>query len=466
MATGQGKASLGVRGPKTLCQRPTWPRQVLPPAPSAGPVGGCTGHDVTAGWGAPADLHPAEESRPAPPVPSLLPGSRRDFLFFAEPRVSQGGGCRRVTRHAAWGRGRRRQSRGPGAEGPAPAPHPSGSRAPRPAPPALGRRRSSLPGPGRHPGRRPPGPQPPAARTHAGPQPPGARPARTYPGAAVGAARSPAAAAAGARPSAAPRPWPRRRGAPAPGRTRGPTQAARRRRSSAPSRAASPRAGSAFLAGPLRPCRRRSPRRRGRRACRAGPGAHGAPGRSGPRAAPWAQRAEGRADGLPRAGPDAPACARSGPAQGPSGLVCGPPPTLSPCRGPTCPGKVPAATVGLGPSLVIRPTAPGHLLCPRGSGLAQRASRMLAGRCACAALRTTSLASAERPAPSKPQCGYQATEGLHSAPSVTGGAGRWGRRVLWIKPSESGGQHPDMDSMGRRGTGPCLFRLFPFSLKL
>lgn len=42
-------------------------------------------------------------------------------------------------------------------------------------------------------------------------------------------------------------------------------------------------------------------------------------------------------------------------------------------------------------------------------------------------------------------------------PAGTGGAGRGGRRVLWIKPSESGGQHPDArTAWGRGGDGPLF----------
>ena len=230
--------------------------------------------------GAPADPpSPRRSLGPAHPSPPCRPSPGAISSFFAEPQVSQGGGCRRVTRHAAWGRGGGDRAGGRGLAGSGPAPHPSGSQAPRPAPPSPAGAATPLPGPGLA-SRPAPGP----GRSRPGPHPRGptaprrAQPARTYPGRrSRRSARSPAAAAARARPSAAPWPWPRRRVGSARSAALGPHAG---RPLPPPLRhpgRLSPRAGSAFLP-PARPRRRRrSPRRRGRRACAgAGPGAHGA----------------------------------------------------------------------------------------------------------------------------------------------------------------------------------------------
>lgn len=53
--------------------------------------------------------------------------------------------------------------------------------------------------------------------------------------------------------------------------------------------------------------------------------------------------------------------------------------------------------------------------------------------------------------------GAQATEGPRSAPSGDRRGGVWGRRVLWIKPSESGSQHPDARTAWGRGGDGSLF---------
>lgn len=336
-----------------------------------------TGHDVTAGGGAGGPSIPAEEPRPRSPVPSLLPGSRRDFLFlcgapgFARRWLPAGDKTRSL------GEGRRRQSQGPGAGGTrarAPPEREPGSaaRAPQPC-----RRRSTPPRPGAgiQAGARP-GPQPPAARTHAGPQPPGARgrPAPTR-GAAVGAARVPrplqqleqglppllghGRAAGGERP-------PRRTRAP----RRPPAAAA-----SAPSRAAQPArrfripaarpAPPPPLSSPPRPpsvCRRGA---RGARRALAGAA----------RGRPPAARAEGRADGLLPRRARRPSPRSQDPPRDPQGRSAGRRPPYPRAEGPPARARCQQPRWGWGHPWLFAPTAPGHLLCPGAVGRAQRASR-------------------------------------------------------------------------------------------
>lgn len=382
-----------------------------------------TGHDVTAGGGAGGPSIPAEEPRPRSPIPSLLPGSRRDFLFlcgapgFARRWLPAGDKTRSL------GEGRRRQSRGGGRglAGSGPAPHPSGSRAPRPAPPSPAGAAAALPGPGLA-SRPAPGP----GRSRPGPHPRGptaprrARPARTYPGRrSRRSARSPAAAAARARPSAAPRPWPRRRvgsarpaalgphaGRPPPPPLRHPGQL-------------SPRAGSAFLP-PARPRRRRrrSPRRRGRRACAgAGPGAHGALWPARPAGGPQRRGRKGGRTASSRAGPDAPARApRTRPGALRGGLRAAAHPI--PVQRAHLPGQGASSHGGGGAIPGYSPLqrldtycAPGRWAGPSGQ------AGDVCWKGACAALRTTSPSSAERPAADKPQCGGRS--GHRRAPLCT-----------------------------------------------
>lgn len=413
-------ARLGGEGPRRpLCQRAhVAAAGASSPAPSAGPVGGCRRAMTSPQVGAPADLSiPAEEPRPRSPVPSLLPAPAGISLLCGAP-VSQGGGCRRVTRHAAWGGEAAAEPGAGGWRGPAPAPHPSGSRASRPAPPSPAGAAAAPPrARGWHPGRRPrPGPQPPAARTHAGPQPPArGRPAPTW-RRSRRSARSPAAAAAGARPSPPLLGHGRAAGGSArPGRTRAPRRPPAAA-ASAPSRAAQPArrfripaarpgpAAAALLAAAAE-------RRRGARA-------HGALWPARPAGGP--RGAGGRAGGRPPPAPGpTPQPALAGPAQGPQGAVCGPPPTLSLCRGPTCPGKVPAATVGLGAVPGYSPLRRWTPTVPRGSGPGPAGKQgMLAGRGACASRGPPPwLRRRGRRLTSPSAVGAQATEGPHSAPS-------------------------------------------------